>query len=121
VAALVRCLLAAWVSALLGAVLGYNYVGAQFFSLLVPGLVGAVVAVAGRRAAGGGLSGPELLGSRLVTAGYATVSALYAFRFADEPYGPTGRWLPPVVCALVGAVVGEMNAAPPRRGPMVRG
>jgi len=116
-AGIVRAALAGWLTCLIGAVIAYNYVGAEFFSVLVPGLVGAACAVSARRAAGpvSATSTVLGLGVRLVSGGYAVLSALYAFQFADEPYGPAGRWLPPVAAALVGVAIGELYAAPPRR------
>lgn len=81
---------------LLGAAIGLEYVGARVFSVLWPAMVGAVcggaaVAVVRRPWA-----------PRLLAAGYGALAAAYAFRFAQTPFGPVGRWLPPLLAGAAG-------------------
>ena len=102
----VRAALAAMTMCLLGSLVGLEYVGAQTFSIVVPGLVGLLCASVGARAAAP-VSTPWL---RVIAMVYAVLSALYDFRFTDLPYGPTGRWLPPVLTAGVVAVVFPLPA-----------
>jgi hypothetical protein len=109
---LVRGWLAAYALAVVGAWLIADYVGAHVLSVVVPGVYGAflgavAVRVAGR--AGPALAGPVLLGS--------AASALLAFRVFGEPLGATGRWLPPLLAALLGAVLGMAVASDPHREP----
>jgi hypothetical protein len=110
--ALTAAAVAALPTALLGAALGQEYVGARFFSVVFPALVGVALALAVMSAAG-----PVRPAGRAVlaalTAGYAAISALLDFRFTDLPYGGPGRWLPPVLAAVVAAVVAAVGFARP--------
>jgi len=105
---LARAGLAAWSLALAGAGIGYNYVQAQFFSLIVPGLVGLLCASAATR-----FAYRATMSVRLVATAYAAASALLAFRFAAVPFGPIGRWLPPT---LAGAALAWFGSRPPHPG-----
>lgn len=94
------------VGAVAGAALGQEYVGARVFSIVFPALVGLVLAaltVAG--------AGPLRPGLRhlvaMALAGCAGLSALLDFRFTGEPFGSAGRWLPPLVAAVVAAALGS--------------
>lgn len=109
--------------ALAGAAVGQEYVGAQYFSVVFPGLVGVACGAGAARGAarGAGPGVPSLIWwLRLEAGGYAAVSALLSFRFTDLPYGPVGRWLPAVfvgafLAALaVGGATGRSR--PPRAG-----
>jgi hypothetical protein len=107
---LVRGWLAAYVLAVAGAWLTADYVGAHVLSVLVPGVYSAFLGAVAARVAGRvtvRLVGPVLLG--------AAASALLAFRVFGEPLGATGRWLPPLLTALVGAVLGMVVAGEPSR------
>lgn len=104
---LARAGLGGWAAALAGAVVGYNYVQAEAFSLIVPGLIGLLCATAATR-----LAGRATPAVQLVSAGYAAMSALLSFRLARVPFGPAGRWLPPLAVAVLAAL---LAAAPPRR------
>jgi uncharacterized protein (DUF983 family) len=104
------------VLAVVGAAVGQEYVGAHLFSWIFPGLVGVVIAALALTVAGPVHPGlRHLVG--LVSAGYAAISALLDFRFTHEPYGPVGRWLPPLVAAVVAAAVAaELLARRPTSG-----
>lgn len=93
------------VGAVAGAALGQEYVGARVFSVVFPALVGLVMAALATTWAGPLRPGLRHL---LATAlgGCAGLSALLDFRFTDEPFGPVGRWLPPLVAAVVAGAVG---------------
>jgi hypothetical protein len=112
-AGVVRAGLAGTGLCLLGAAVGQEYVGARYFSVIWPGLVGLACAVAAL--ALGGACRPGVL--RLVGAGYGVLSALYDFRFATDPFGPPGRWVPPVAAAALAALLlpGLVMSAPSRR------
>ncbi len=98
---------------LLGAALGQEYVGAHIFSLVWPALVGMACGAVGVAA----LAGQRLswLG-RMLGAGFGVLSAAYAFHFADTPYGPPGRWLPPLAAAAGAAVALPGLLVGPARG-----
>jgi hypothetical protein len=93
----------------LGALVLSEYVGTAVFSWLLPGLLGAgsgelasTVAYPMRR------SRPTPAVRAVVAAAGVVapvVATLQAFRIADVPFGPVGSWLPPVVAAVVGAVL----------------
>lgn len=88
-----------------GAALGQEYVGARVFSVAFPALVGLVLAALA--AAWAGPLRPALRHAAAVAvAAYAGISALLDFRFTDEPFGPAGRWLPPLVAAVAAAFMG---------------
>ncbi|MHB8451823.1 MAG: hypothetical protein ACYDAQ_15460 [Mycobacteriales bacterium] len=101
-AALTRAGWAGTVVALVGAALGQEYVGAHLFSLIWPALVG-MTAGSGAMLGIGRLRLPGV--ARILGAGYGVLSAAYSFHFADTPYGQTGRWLPPLVCAAAAGVL----------------
>jgi hypothetical protein len=92
-----------------GALVLSEYVGTAVFSWLLPGLLGAgsgelasTVSYPVRR------SRPAPAVRAIVAAaGIAApvVASLQAFRLADVPYGPAGRWLPPVLAAVAGSVL----------------
>jgi hypothetical protein len=44
------------------------------------------------------------------------VATVQAFRLADVPFGPTGRWLPPVLAAVAGATLMWLLPSPGSRG-----
>lgn len=93
---------------ILGGGIASEYVGAKVFSVLMPGLVGAAIggcSLAVARAASRRGRLPEGMRSslRVLAAAHAVLSALYGFRFANTAYGTTGRWLPPVLAAALGA------------------
>jgi hypothetical protein len=93
------------VGAVAGAALGQEYVGARVFSIVFPALIGLVLAALAT--AWAGPLRPEfrhLAAAGL--AGCAGLSALLDFRFTDEPFGPAGRWLPPLVAAVVAGALG---------------
>lgn len=93
----------------LGALVLSEYVGTSVFSWLLPGLLGAgsgelasTASYPVRRAR------PVPVVRAIVwAAGIAApvVATVQAFRLADVPYGPAGRWLPPVIAAVAGAVL----------------
>lgn len=107
--------------AVLGGALGQEYVGARWFSVLFPALVGVVVGAAAAAVAG---PVPPALGHAVavLSGGYAGISALLDFRFTDLPFGPAGRWLPPLVAAVVAGVAGaEVLARRPVSVPVRTG
>jgi hypothetical protein len=104
-----RAGLAASAVALAGAAVGYNYVQTQLFSLIVPGLVGLLCGRAAIRCAR-----RASWRVQLVAVGCAAASALLAFRFAAVPFGPPGRWLPPM---LLAAVLAWLASRPSRTSP----
>lgn len=77
--------------------------GAHVFAVVFPALVGIVIA-----AAAAAWAGPMRALLRHGMAGLvgvcAGLSALLDFRFTDEPFGPVGRWLPPLAAAVAAAV-----------------
>lgn len=91
--------------AVTGAAIGQEYVGAQVFSVLLPALVGVAIATAAAAVAG---TPPAAVRHALAAlcAGYAGISALLDFRFTELPFGPTGRWLPPLVAAVLAGAAG---------------
>lgn len=99
--------------AVVGGALGQEYVGAHWFSVLFPALVGIVIAAAAAAAAGP--LPPVLVHvTAAMSGGYAALSALLDFRFTDVPFGPVGRWLPPLLAAAVaGVVAAELLARRP--------
>jgi hypothetical protein len=105
----VRAALAAYLVAVVGGSVAGDYVGAQFFSLAVPLLLGLGCGWAAARAAGRTRDWDV----RLIAAVYAVVGAALAFRVNDEPFGSAGRWLPPLAAALAGALCGAYVEAPP--------
>jgi hypothetical protein len=103
---LIRAALVGQALAVVGGVLGYNYVKSSFYGLALPAIVGyaigeAVAAVAGR-------SRP-VLG---VAAVYGGASALLAFLLGHERYDGPGTWLPPL---LLGSVMALLPALAQRR------
>jgi len=99
-----------------GSAVGQEYVGARLFSWVFPALVGVVIASLVLA-----WTGPLAATVRAVVGGlcsaYAAISALLDFRFTHEPYGPTGRWLPPLAAGVAAAavtvlVLGRRPAAP---------
>jgi hypothetical protein len=109
---LVRGWLAAYALAVAGGWLTADYVGARVLSILAPGaygvLTGAVAIWLGRTHA-------WTLVVPTVTA--SAGSALLAFKAFGVPYGATGRWLPPVIAAVVGATLGVLAVGGPRPAP----
>lgn len=101
------------VGAVAGAALGQEYVGARVFSVVFPVLVALVVAAV--TVTWAGPLRPRL--RHCVAAAVATaagLSALLDFRFTHEPFGPAGRWLPPLAAAVVtGAAAVEVLARRP--------
>ena len=122
-AALTAGAITANVVTIIGGGIASEYVGARFFSVIMPGLVGAAVggcSIAVARAASRRARLPEGMRSslRVLTTAYAVLSALYGFRFASTAYGSVGRWLPPVVAAALGAwlwTLPPQESAGPRR------
>ena len=113
----VRASLAAYAVAIIGGHVGADYVGADHgFSLSVPVIVGVVCGWAASRAVGVTRAYPV----RLVAALYAAASSPLAFRVNGEDFGGTGRWLPPIVAAVVGALVGTYIDPRPRDEPTQR-
>lgn len=95
--------------ALIGALVLSEYVGTAVFSWLLPGLLGA-----GSGELASSVSYPVRrsrpspgIRAIVAAAGLAApvVATVQAFRLADVPYGPAGRWLPPVIAAVAGAVL----------------
>jgi hypothetical protein len=93
----------------LGALVLSEYVGTAVFSWLLPGLLGA-----GSGELASTVSYPvhrprpaPAIRALVAAAGIAApvVAAVPAFRLADVPYGPAGRWLPPVLAAAAGSVL----------------
>lgn len=87
-----------------------EYVGARFFSILMPGLVGMAVggcAIAVAKFASLRERLPESM--RTALRGFSilisVISADVGFKFADTPLSHPGRWVPPFVAAAVGAFV----------------
>lgn len=100
----------------LGALVLSEYVGTSVFSWLLPGLLGA-----GSGELASTVSYPvrrvrPVPAVRLViwVAGIVApvVATVQAFRLADVPYGPAGRWLPPVSAAVAGALLMLLLPAP---------
>lgn len=91
--------------AVAGAALGQEYVGAHVFSVVFPLLVGLVIAAVAAAWAGP-VRAPVRHGVATVVAACAGLSAALDFRFTSEPFGPAGRWLPPVVAAVAAGLVG---------------
>lgn len=93
-----------------GAALGQEYVGARVFSVVFPLLVGLVLAALA--AAWAGPVRPPLRHAvATVAAACAGLSALLDFRFTAEPFGPAGRWLPPLAAAVLAGLVGTETLA----------
>ena len=120
-AALALAACGASIMCVVGAAVGQEYVGAQYFSWLFPGLIGLACSSAAVRLAGP-LRARPALALRLMAGGYGAVSALLDFRFTQLAFGPVGRWLPPVLAAIVGGVVLRPHELDPvkrasRRGP----
>jgi hypothetical protein len=100
----------------LGALVLSEYVGTAVFSWLLPGLLGA-----GSGELASTVSYPvrrprpaPAIRVIVAAAGIAApvIAALQAFRLADIPYGPAGRWLPPVLAAAAGATLLWLLPAP---------
>lgn len=107
-AALVATAVAGTLLATTGAAIGQEYVGAQVFSVLLPALVGVVIAATAAALVGSPPT-PVRHAVAVLCGAYAGISALLDFRFTDLPFGPTGRWLPPLAAAVVaGAVAAEV-------------
>jgi len=115
-AGLARCALGASLAALAGGAVGADYVGAAYFSLLVPLVIGLACGWAASRGAGRVL--PPWVGSG-VAAGYAAAGAALSFRFASTPYGAVGTWLPPLAAAAAGALVWQFVDPRPWRARAV--
>lgn len=91
--------------AVTGAALGQEYVGAHVFSVVFPMLVGLVIAAL--TVTWAGPMRPRLRHAvGAAAAGFAGLSALLDFRFTQEPFGPAGRWLPPLAAAVAAGIVG---------------
>lgn len=93
----------------IGALVLSEYVGTAVFSWLLPGLLGA-----GSGELASTMSYPirrarpaPATRAIICLAGIAApvVATVQSFRLTDIPYGPAGRWVPPVVAAVVGAVL----------------
>jgi hypothetical protein len=86
-----------------------DYVGAtKGMSLFVPAVAGLLICAALSR-------GALPLRSPLVTviaAGLGALSSPLGFWSAQEPYGPVGRWLPPLLSGVAGAVVWSLYDRP---------
>jgi hypothetical protein len=104
----------------IGALVLSEYVGTAVFSWLLPGLLGAgsgelasTVSYPIRRA-----RPAPAVRAIVAVAGIAApvLATLQAFRLADIPYGSTGRWLPPVLAAIAGAVLMWLLPSPGARG-----
>lgn len=112
------------IGAVVGAALGQEYVGAHVFSVVFPLLVGLVMAAVAAAWAGP-VWPPMRHAVAAVAATCAGLSAALDFRFTSEPFGPVGRWLPPVVAAVAAGLVGVQvlarrpvsGAAAAGRGP----
>ena len=116
---IVRVLLAAGAFlaiAELGALVLSEYVGTSVFSWLLPGLLGAGSGELASSVSYPVRRPPPALAAVAVTfaAGIAApiVAAVQAFQIADIPYGPAGRWLPPVAASAGGAVLMWLLPAP---------
>ena len=96
----------------LGSALGQEYVGARFFSVVFPALVGLALAFV-MAVAAGPVRPPVRAALAALAAGYAAISALLDFRFTDLPYGSPGRWLPPVLAAVLAAAIAGLGFARP--------
>ena len=92
------------VGAVAGAALGQEYVGARVFSIVFPALIGIVLAAVAVTWTGPLHPRLRHLVATVTTVG-ASLSALLDFRFTEEPFGPAGRWLPPLAAAAVAAAV----------------
>lgn len=104
----------------IGALVLSEYVGTSVFSWLLPGLLGAgsgelasTVSYPARRT-----RPSQGVRAMVSAAGIAApvVATVQAFRIADVPYGPAGRWFPPVAAALAGAVLMLLLPTPGSRG-----
>lgn len=114
---LTRAALAASVAALAGAVVATQYVGAEVFSVVVPGLVGMAAAGAATAAAPTG-GGPRHRLVLAVAALYGVVGTAYGFVFVpggQSPFGPPGQVLPPYAAAAAGPWVWALVAGPGRQ------
>jgi hypothetical protein len=104
-------LIAAPVLALTG-LIGGDYVGAtDAISLVYPFLAGLACGAALSRGAA-----PER-GWHIVGLGMALggIESLLGFWSANEPYGPTGRWLPPVIFGAIGPIAWWFYDLPPKK------
>lgn len=110
----VRAALAAYAVAIVGGHVGADYVGADHgFSLFLPVIVGVVCGWAASRAVGV----TRAYSVRAVAALYAAASSPLAFRVNGEAFGGAGRWLPPIVAAVAGALIGTYIDPRPRDEP----
>jgi hypothetical protein len=111
---LVRAALAGYAVALLGAVIGSEYVGATVFEYLGPFVVGVVCGGAATRAAGTDGTGPVGTQVRAVGAVLAVLSVALGFVLegSQDVLSLSGAVLLPYVAAVAGAVLWTM---PPRR------
>lgn len=111
---LVRAALAASATALLGAVVSSQYVGAGYFAYALPALAGLLTGTAAMRAAG--LDGRGAAGRRvrLIAVAYAVIGTAYSYRFvigSADPFTPAA--LGPYLATAVGVVLG--TRPPPTR------
>lgn len=107
-AALVGGMIIANIVTIVGGGIASEYVDAKFFSIAIPGLVGAAIggcSIGAARLASQRAWLPDGMRGllRVISGGYAILSACYAFDFTDAAYGPIGHWLPPFAAAAIGA------------------
>jgi hypothetical protein len=113
----VRAALAATPCAVAGGFVSADYVGAGGFSVVLPLIVGIVTGWAASRAVGV----TRRFDVRIIAGLYAAASAPLGFRVNGEAFGGAGRWLPPVLAALVGGLCGTYIDPRPRDEPRRRG
>jgi hypothetical protein len=105
----VRAGLAGAVIAVVGGVITTQYVGVHVFSLLVPGLLGLA---AGWVTAAAARTGSVAAAIAVVTAVLGTALGLRLQPGGASLVHPVADVLPPYLCAIGGALVGQLIAAP---------
>ena len=112
---LVRAALAASATAMLGAVVSSQYVGAGYFAYALPALAALLTGTAAMRAAGLDGRGAGSRQVRLIALLYSVIGTAYSFRFVIGSADPfTVAALGPYLATAVGVVLG--TRPPPARG-----
>jgi hypothetical protein len=110
----VRATLAGFVGMLVSGFISADYVGADNgFSLILPFIFGIVTGWICSRAVGV----TRAWDIRALAAVFAGLSSPLAFRVNGEAFGHPGRWLPPILAAVAGALGGTYIDPRPRDEP----